>query len=304
MSLLGLAVGQRLHAQDLSPVRRIAEAGSDFIRWGPRWDSVEPVLGGGYEWKGVDPIVNLCQDLGLGLVFTIAGRDNANNDHAVEYAKYALACVQRYGSQVLGFELGNEPNHVIWSTVPTAPAYVALLKRTYDTVKAAVPSAVILTAGLGGAKSDAGDGDAAAFVEAMYKAGARGYFDALAFHPYCKGTFFDSIQTASGGAWRMREARRIMKTYGDGHKQIWITEWGNPTGGTGPHVSEAEQAAILLESATWMNTRSWCGPKAWFDHVDDPNPDPANHGDFCGLWRKDWTPKPSLAVFSALASAA
>lgn len=303
MSLCGVATGARLHAADLSPLRRLSEAGADFVRWGPRWDTVEKTLGGGYDFADTDKIVGFCDALGLSLIYTVAGRDNANNTHAVEYAAYALACAQRYAGKVIAFELGNEPNHIIWSSVPSAAGYTALLKRAYSTVKAKVPTAVLLTAGMGGAQNDAGDGDAADFVEQMYVAGAQGYFDALAFHPYCPGTFADSLLTQSGGAWRMWRARQSMKAHGDKAKQIWVTEFGVPTGGTGPHVTESQQAAILYEGFSWMAARKWCGPAAWFDHQDDPTPTPSNHGDYCGLWRADWSVKPALAVFSALATA-
>lgn len=304
--MLGIAVGQRFHAKDLSPLHRIYEAGADFIRWGPRWDSVETILGGGYDWAAVDPIINLCDSLGISIVFTIAGRGNDNNTLGAQYAAYALACVQRYGGRrcVIAFELGNEPNHVIWSGVPSAAGYVDLLKRAYSTVKAAVPSAFLITAGMGGASNDAGDGDAADFVVQMYAAGAKGYFDALAFHPYCSGSFADSLTSGTGGWARMVRAHKAMRDAGDKAIQMWVTEVGWPTGGTGTHVSLKQQAAYLAEAVAEMRARSWVGPVAWFDHQDDPNPTPGNHGDYCGLWTADWSPKPALHVFSALAQAA
>lgn len=54
------------------------------------------------------------------------------------------------------------------------------------------------------------------FFEKVYQLGANRYFDAVAVHSYGTPLNFDWIY----------KVRRQMIEYGDGHKPVWLTEWG------------------------------------------------------------------------------
>ena len=77
----------------------------------------------------------------------------------------------------------NEPNlPLFFGFVDKRPErYTQLLKAAYPAIKAVQPDSTIVAGGL----SPAFEQDAPPiFVNAMYANGAKGYFDAMAMHPY------------------------------------------------------------------------------------------------------------------------
>ena len=70
------------------------------------------------------------------------------------------------------------------------------------------------------------------FVERMYAAGAKGSFDALAYHPYLYAP--DNVRFSKSGARELYDGiRQQMVDNGDGGKQIWATEYGESDDGRG-----------------------------------------------------------------------
>lgn len=59
-----------------------------------------------------------------------------------------------------------------------------------------------------------------------------------------------------------------MAAHGDGHKLVWITEFGAPTGTSVNAVTEAQQAAILLAARDQVAAWNWAGPLMYYELVD------------------------------------
>jgi hypothetical protein len=84
------------------------------------------------------------------------------------------------------------------------------------------------------------------YLDRMYAAGAKGYFDALALHPYTRGQA--PGVTVAGEGWfsfplAITQMKQRMVANGDTTKTIWITEMGWPT----TKADDATRATYLKE---------------------------------------------------------
>jgi hypothetical protein len=104
-----------------------------------------------------------------------------------DWGAYISAAVAHYSALGVGqFEIWNEPNlDGCFGTAVSPEQYTELLKVAYTSAKAANPNTFIVSAGL----APAGDVCNASscrpkyFLDRMYQAGAKGYFDAFGIHP-------------------------------------------------------------------------------------------------------------------------
>ncbi len=174
------------------------------------------------------------------------------------------------GLKTIAYEIWNEPNLKFeWGGNPNPAEYVALLKAGYQGIKAGDPEALVIS----GAVSSGGNYDDLAFIQAMYDAGAKPYFDALGSHPYGGSYSPDTPPQRTNKPVYFRRAEQqyqIMVNNGDGDKQVWATEFSwivHRPGSCGEdehswaEVSEEQQALYLVEAyhyaaANWP----WMGP--------------------------------------------
>ena len=113
-------------------------------------------------------------------------------------------------------EIWNEENHPAFWLNPDAAAYVLVLKAAYEEIKAVDPSVTVLLGGLAGTPLD--------YIEALYKAGAKDFFDAMNIHPYTWPNPPDGeLERQLDGL------KKAMAAHGDADKPVWITEHGWPT---------------------------------------------------------------------------
>ena len=87
------------------------------------------------------------------------------------------------------------------------------------------------------------------FLERLYEFGCGPYFDVMAVHPYQWGrTFSDGWMLE-----KLHGCRQLMDRHGDGHKEIWATEFG---WSIGEGVTAQEQADLLVQAAvTFLSVR-------------------------------------------------
>jgi hypothetical protein len=143
-----------------------------------------------------------------------------------DYASFLTALVGRYGPggtlwaehpeieprPIRAWQLWNEPNlRGYWSQQPFAQRYVALLKAARAALKAADPGSRAVLAGL------PNGWDA---LRQIYRAGGRRTFDIAAIHPYTARP--ESVPRF------LRAARRVMRSFGDRRKPLWVTELSWP----------------------------------------------------------------------------
>ena len=82
----------------------------------------------------------------------------------------------------------------------------------------------------------------------------------------------------------------MLSSMGQGHKKIWLTEYGAPTGTSSRAVSEAEQSAQILEALEAAAGWSFTGPLFLYSHRDYRS-EPSDFQSNFGLMRNDGSPK-------------
>jgi hypothetical protein len=228
-----------------------------------------------------------------------------------DYAAFLSKLAKRLGGRVAAWEIWNEEDdQSFWSTGPNAAQYTALLHAAYKAIKRVDRSATVLVGGLTGNDYE--------FLEALYKHGAKGSFDAVAVHtddacdvesPYeyeYTGRFTGRISRWSFLGYRTVHA--VMLANHD-PKPIWMTELGWSTypgtcsngmwagqkpGGVSPEV----QATFLRQAYHCLAQNSYVPVAIWYG-LQDPLGSP---GDF-GLLEQALQPKPAFATLSAYARA-
>lgn len=217
-------------------VASLKQVGATWVRLSAQWKNVEPAVPGSYDqwWLAhLDRGVELAHGAGLKIVFVVydapvwasgsTTRNTARNPQ--DYANFMAFLATRYRGKVQAYEIWNEQNIGRFWTSPSASAYTALLKATYPAVKTADPAAKVVFGGV--STSDYG------YIEAAYGAGAKGFFDVMAVHPYtyCGTGSPDAVRRTSDGRITRdsflgyREVRASMVARADA-KPIWVTEFG------------------------------------------------------------------------------
>lgn len=187
---------------------------------------------------------------------------------------------------IRAWEVWNEPNlSSNWGGLPTSPAqYYALLARTRDAVRSADPGAVIVFAGLAFRGTDGNGNNAVTFLQQTLAInGATAKFEALGVHSY--------PPTPAELETHLTITRSTLDAAGSA-AQIWLTEFGWPTGGTSsahPAVSLTEQDTNLMQTLDRIETQRTAlklGPAFWFAYRDltPGSTDPCQAGFSAGTW--------------------
>lgn len=223
---------------DLGLAYLVNDMGLDWAKGYVNWGTVEPEQGD-LQWVDPDNIVKAYGDQQLKILLRVHGvpawarpADTAlshpPNDMA-DFAAFMTALVERYKGQVAAYEIWNEPNlDYEWGYQPPDPAvYAEMLKTAYTVIKKTDPEALVISGGLAttGEGSETAYGDLK-FLQGMYDAGAKGYFDALGSHPYAYGRAPDETDPWGLSLARVVDQHEIMQQNGDGDTPIWITEAG------------------------------------------------------------------------------
>jgi len=233
------------------------------------------------------------------------------------------ACANDYR---VALEVWNEPNlDMFWNSQPVDPArYTRMVQRAYNGARAGDPSTLVVAGGLAptGGLPDGQAMNDITYLEQMYDAGLKGYFDAISTHNY---GFGGPPEDANWG-WGILNFRRaedihaVMVAHGDGDKPVWATEFGwlldsdeegmscddswNAAGFGWQQVSAAQQADYLVRAfqyadANWpwmgvmvisnldFSTTGWydaCEPMCWFS-----------------VLKHNGTPRPAYTALQAMA---
>jgi polysaccharide biosynthesis protein PslG len=206
------------------------------------WASQEPQRGV-YSWAHADLVVDHAVNQGLKVIARLgyvpewARPKDATHLYLDEngyddFARFAAEFARHFAGRVGYIVVWNEPNlSQEWGYRPPDPReYTELLTRTYRAVKAVNPDMQVLAGALAPTLAPPGSEWAMndlEYLQGMYDAGAKDYFDLLAAHAY--GWTFDAAAPASADAvnWRRVELLRdIMVRNGDGAKHVMITEGG------------------------------------------------------------------------------
>jgi hypothetical protein len=313
-SKLGLTTGVQMWNSSASDQDRelagISAAGAHWVRTALVWRDVEPSSANQDDWSKADHIVTDAQQDHLEIIYEIAGAPNwagfqQGGEFGTDPQQYADFCAKvaaRYKGRVRVYELGNEPNLTVGVPHPDPAAYAKVLEAAYPAIKHADSNAFVLTAGLAGSRHRNGNISGIDYLTGLYRAGAKGSFDGIAFHPYTYPLLptQDASSSKRSRSWsQMLRVRALMVQNGDGDKPIWATEFGAPTQGPGG-VGEADQAQIMQNGFDLWKTYSWGGVISWFDY-EDKNTDTSSHKGFFGIVDTQGRHKPSWSTYSSFA---
>lgn len=169
------------------------------------------------------------------------------------------------------------------------------MKAAYPAIKNVQPNSTVIAAGLSPLE---GSESPPAFLATMYDSGAKGYFDAVAMHPY---VFPNGLAADPLNGWSdVTRMRDVMVAHGDSDKKIWMTELGAPTSASSAEgVSEAEQARQITDVLAAAARLDYSGP-AFIYSVRDNNSSDRNNRDsnFGALLTSDWRPKAAASVLA------
>ncbi len=331
----GIALGGALtkanayqRAQLLSQIKK---AGFTQVRLTIGWPNVEAAQGE-YTWSSTDAMMEAVKKSGLSMVILVdrapgwarasacAGSETCAPKNAADYAAFVGKAAERYKSyNVDAWEVWNEENNNnFWKPYPDPKAYTELLIAANQSIMTADPDATVIVGGLSGDSVDKLGKkmqDPRTFLSSMYDAGAGGHFDGVGYHPYIAG---GGLPTKGGdyNGWAKMNAtstsmRSIMQANGDAHKKLWLTEFGMPTGGTGPvisdpanppknadHVTYDAQTQIMQAVLDDLDKVEWVENLDWYTFKDSAAADKYTGASY-GLLTFENQPKPAFKLLQS-----
>lgn len=301
------------HEIDASPPAEFAAsmhearaAGASRIRLGVLWSEVEPTRGE-YAWANVDHKIKAALDNDLVPLLLLNHApdwardlmDDEPEETARVFANFAGEVAKRYGDDVEGYEIWNEPNTQRFWNQPDPDDYALMLDQSYDSIHAADENATVISAGL--APADDGDGSVAplTFLTRLYERGAEQHVDAIGLHPYT----YPELPSGSS-PWNsfriMDEIREMMAEHRDTTTPFWFTEFGAPTDGD-RSVGEHEQKGMIAEAFNLAAADARIGPVFLYT-LRDLDLGAGNPESNFGLYSENGEPKPVVNELQRISS--
>lgn len=210
----------------------------------------------------LDTAIHTAQAAGLKPIVTLehlqedaANLGQAPNFSVTQYGTWCGQLARRYPG--VDYEVWNESNLRGFFDPVDAKAFLPYLKSGYTTIKEVAPDSAVALGGLSAAL-DFPTGiwalfvarqsrDSVGYLQDLYKAGGKGYFDAVAYHPYTYDASQTQYQPPIAGHWGITNIAKLHQVILDNHedKKIWCTEWGYPTA----QVTQKQQTQWL--TAEW-----------------------------------------------------
>ena len=304
----------------------LVNAGFGWVRLRFPWFAIETAPGV-YRWGPWDRVVRAVRARGLNIIALVDGtppwyRPPGEEDNPVvpptdmaAFARFAALLATRYADDIDYYQIWDQPNvSPFWGNKQVDPAgYVAMLRQVGAAVREADATAYILSAGLAPTTLhkpyNLSDVD---YLDAMYRAGARGTFDILGAKAYDLGDgdpWSRDYRPDRLGVARLVLLREVMERHGDGRTPIWLVGWGRHA--TPPNwrgrpsiwgtVSEEAQARYVY--AVFRRKRlewPWLGLLTWDQFYPQVPPDDPLWG--FALVRPNWQPRPVYEAFRDLAT--
>ena len=302
--------GVNLNSLGPSAVAQATALGVHWVRVFAPWPDVEPAPGvhsaywlAQYERlfdslpRGDHAIVSFVDTPSWASGSTAATAPPAN---PADYANALHFLAARLAGHVAAYEIWNEEDASRWwAGAPDPAAYTSLLRAAYPAVKSADPAAKVVLGGLTGNDYN--------FLQGVYHAGGKGYFDAIGVHtdtacdvnsPYV--FLRDTNERLDPDSFLgYREVHATELANGD-RAPIWMTEMSWRTtaaecseglfSGLKPEgVNEAQQATYLSQAYHCLAAAPYVQLGLWYPLVDEGAVD-------SGLLRSDLTRKPSYAA--------
>ncbi len=271
------------------------------------WAYLEPQKGE-FDWEHADAMVEHARRQGLAVIARLGfvppwarPKETTTSYLAPEayadFADFVAAFAERYRGRVNHIIIWNEPNvNLEWGQrAPDPAAYTALLQAVYARAHAANPDVKILGGALAPNLAPPGTPDAMSdleYLEKMYAAGAREYFDILAVHAYGWKAPAEQPPAADTVNFRRTELLHdVMRQNGDAAKPVMLTE-----GGWNDHprwtkaVTPAERIRNTLQAYAWCEQTTWVAACAlWVFRTPAPT---YTFNDYFTFVTPEFDPKP------------
>ncbi|WP_162277406.1 glycoside hydrolase family 5 protein [Mycolicibacterium rutilum] len=255
------------------------------------WADIQPVEPGTLPpdweeslWNRSEYIINAAADRGMAVLGVLNTTPSWGDDPEEPgfgiytppdpelYGAWAATVAERYKGLVSAYEIWNEPNYTAyWTAGPDPEHYTEILRAAYDAIDAIDPDALVVAGVLGTVQDSGLTMNPVTFVERMYAAGAKGYFDALSIHPYNNEIkFSDGLDP--NNLWQtpveqLIAIRQQMIANGDDALKIWATEYGLST-----YIKDEEtQAAWVKDFLDYWGAQDYTGPAFLFTLRDRLN---------------------------------
>jgi hypothetical protein len=287
----------------------LAERGIRTVRQEFRWSALEPAQGR-FNWAASDRIMQAAARYGIAILPVLwttpewarapsasarfPPTETAPPADPENFARFAGAFAQRYGhlktadgqKLLLGYQIWDEPNlSAAWGNALIDPTYyLQLLRAARAAIRAVDPDARIVLAGLAPTVEQSNVNLAPQlFLLKLYQLGGHEAFEIAAAKAY-GFDFPPDDRRVDAGVLNFSHAillREMMVAHNDGHKAIWITQFGwnaLPAGWRGEpsiwgNVSEAQQAEYVVRAVA-RAAREWPWAGAMFLEALQPRPRP------------------------------
>jgi len=260
---------------------QMQQAGLTWLRQPVNWANIEPEPGR-FDWANLDRVFAAAQPpfkLIAVLQTTPAWARPAGSplttppSNLSDFGRFAREFAARYGDKIDFYQIWHEPNlSANWGNAyVSAAAYADLLREAALNIRAADPTATILTAALA-ATTQPGPLNLSeiTYLDQLYQANAAEWFDVVAVQPLGLWTKpLDPPAPDQPNFRRVELVRQVMLAHGDAATPVWATAFGwvalpanwrgqpSPWSYDLPSV-QTNRAALAIEHAraNWP----WLGP--------------------------------------------
>jgi len=275
----------------------VEDAGFRWVKQEFAWREIEGSGKDRYDWNRTDRVMDQIDAHGLKVIARLGVQPQwagggypevGPPNNMQDFADFAAAVATRYKGRIDAYQIWNEPNlSREWGNrPPSAVEYTQMLKAAYEAIKAVDPYPVVISAGL--APTTRNDDVARPdtyFIQEMYDAGAKSYFDALGAHGagYASppetdpaevartpglanpGDFENNVPEELRRVYCFRhveDVRQVMVNNGDADKKIVLLEFGwtidpRPDSPYKWHAVTAEQQDQYLQRAYAYAKENW-----------------------------------------------
>jgi hypothetical protein len=171
---------------------QIRDVGFKFVRRGFIWANIEKAQGQ-YDFAGYDRLMKDCEDRGIRVIGVLFGTNKlyggtVRDDRGREgYAKFAVACAERYKNRNVMWEIWNEPDtatfwgkHGKGNSPQFAEEYTALVRAVAPAMHKAAPGCIVLGCSTSGLWSGSFNWMENCFKDGILQTG----IDGISVHPY------------------------------------------------------------------------------------------------------------------------
>jgi polysaccharide biosynthesis protein PslG len=320
----------QFHQQTMDKVN---EAGFSWIRVQIGWRNAEPEPGH-YRFDHIDRLVDSARANNVRIMASVLkaptwatgnGTDGLPSDPAA-YGEFMRRLAEHFNGRIDAYEIWNEQN-LSFETggVVDVGQYVDILKAGYTGVKTADSAAIVVFGGM----TPTGVNDPHIAIDDVnylreiyaYNGGeVKQYYDVLGTHPGSACNAPDTSWPDNPGCeagWRdhnshyfrrAADIRQVMVENGEGHKQIWLTEFGwssstNPAPGQefSGYVSEQQQAEYIVRAFEIAKQEwPWMGIMFLWNLQFSTMMDPNDHKGHWSVLNSDWSHRPAYDAIKAM----